>query len=409
VKRQLSGAVVAVIIVTTGALASACDVTPPAASANGTPISTGTLNTQLHTLATTAAGGCLLQLQNAQLTPLSAVGAGGTGTYTMAFADSVLNNQVGDLLAEQYATSNGITLSSTDLTAAQSDLKSTLGGEISAEVQQASSSGTESFCQDTSGASITGAQILAGLPAKVRDAQIRNEAVDEKLLARGADLSDQAVAAYYAANQPLFTAACVSVIATDTQAHANQLIAQLNGGASFATVAQASSLDSQTAANGGSLGCNYTQARVEQALQQQSITVGKPIAPVQDTSTGQWIIYEVTNQTVEPLSAAAPVVRRELLQATANVTRVSKEIVAFARHSDVTIDPRYGTWKALAVVAPVAPPEQYLLAAASGDLADRKGSSLNLNGLGSTGSSGSSGSAGSSGTSTTTTTTTGGN
>src|SRR6202011_2417647 len=131
----------------------------------------------------------------------------------------------------------------------------------------------------------------------------------------------------------LFTAVCVSRIATDTQAHANQLIAQLNSGTSFADVAKASSLDSQTASNGGALGCNYTKARVEQALQ-QSVTAGKPIAPIQDTSSGQWLIYEVTSQTVEPLSAAASVVRQELLQATPNVTRVSKEIVGFGRRSN---------------------------------------------------------------------------
>jgi hypothetical protein len=162
----------------------------------------------------------------------------------------------------------------------------------------------------------------------------------------------------------------------------------LNGGAAFADVARASSLDPQTAANGGALGCNYTKARVEQALRQPSIAVGKPLAAIQDSGTGQWIIYEVTNEAVEPLSTAAPVARRELLQATANVTRVSREIVAFARHSDVSIDPRYGTWKSLVVVAPVAPPEQYLLAAASGDPA--AGSSGNLKGLpaGRTGSTG---------------------
>ncbi|HEV3130923.1 MAG TPA: peptidylprolyl isomerase [Acidimicrobiales bacterium] len=388
-KRQLPGAVAAAIVIAVGVLATACDVTPPAASANGTPISTGTLNTQLHALQATAAGGCLLQLQNAQLTTLSAVGAGGTGTFTMAFADSVLNNQVGDLLAEQYATSKGITVSTSDLKTATSDFESTLDGEISAEVQQAGSAGTTSSCQDANGATIAGAQLLSGLPDQVRTAQIRNEAVDEKLLARGANLSDSAVAAYYGANQSLFTAECVSVIATDTQAHANQLIAQLNGGAAFADVAKASSLDPQTAANGGALGCNYTKARVEQALRQSSIAVGKPLTAIQDPGTGQWIIYEVTNEAVEPLSAAAPVARRELLQATANVTRVSREIVAFARHSDVSIDPRYGTWKSLVVVAPVAPPEQYLLAAASGDPAGT-GSSGNLNGLhaGRTGSTG---------------------
>ncbi len=393
-KRQRPGALVIVSILALGVVASACDVTSPAASANGTPISTGTLNTQLKILDTTAAGGCLLQLQNAQLTQLSAVGAGGSGTYTTAFAGAVLKNQVGDLLAAQYAASKGLTVSSRDLTTATSDLVATLNGEINAEVQQASSSGAASSCQQPTGASITGATLLSGLPQPVRTVQIRNEAVDEKLLAAGADLSNRAVFAYYAANPALFTAVCVSRIATDTQAHANQLIAQLNGGAAFADVAKANSIDTQTAANGGALGCNFTEATVEQALQLKSIAVGKPIAPLQ-TNAGQWVIYEVTNQQVEPLSAAAPVVRRELLQTTGNVTRVRNGIVGFARHSNVSIDPRYGTWNGLNIVAPVAPPEQYLLAAASGDPTDSTGSSLNLNGLGSGGSTGTPGSSGS--------------
>ena len=68
VKRQLPAAVVALVVGRLRrSLASACDVTPPAASANGSTISTASLNTQLQTLQTTAAGGCLLQLENAQL------------------------------------------------------------------------------------------------------------------------------------------------------------------------------------------------------------------------------------------------------------------------------------------------------------------------------------------------------
>ena len=365
-QRQLTGAVVAIAVVATGVLTSACDITPPAASANGATISTSALNTQLRTLETTTAGGCLLQLQNPQLASSSGQGTGGPGTYSMTFTNAVLNNQVGDLLAEQFAASKGITPSSSDLATAKSNLQATLNGEISAAVQQASASGALSFCQDASGAAISGTTLLGDLPSSVASAQIRNQAVDEKLLARGADLSPAAVAAYYNANLAQFTTACVSLIATDTQAHANQLIAQINGGASFAAVAQANSLDSRTAANGGALGCTYTEAQVEQALQVQSVTAGQPIAPVQDSTTGQWIIYEVTSQAVAPLSAASPLARRELLQSTANVNRVSREIVAFARTSDVSVDPQYGTWDRLTVVPPVAPPSRYLLGAVSG-------------------------------------------
>jgi hypothetical protein len=142
VKRQLSGAAAAIAIVAAGVLASACDITPPAATANGATISTATLNTQLQTLETTTAGGCLLQLENAQLAATSGEGAGGPGTFSMTFANTVLNSQVGALLAGQYAASKGITVTSADLATAETDYQSTLSGEINAAVQQASSSGT---------------------------------------------------------------------------------------------------------------------------------------------------------------------------------------------------------------------------------------------------------------------------
>ena len=364
-KRQLSGAVLALLIAS-GALVSACNVGPPAATANGTDISTASLNNQLRTLESTQYGGCLLQLENPQLSATSAQGAGGPGTYTTAFAGAVLESQVGQLLAEQFAMSKGITVSSSDLATAKTDFQSTLDGEISAAVQQATVGGSTSFCESPTGASFSGKELLANLPPSVTQAQIRNQAFDEKLLADGADLSNTAIFGYYAANKDEFTADCVSQIVTKSQAAADQVVAQINGGASFADVAKSSSIDASTAASGGALGCSYTQAGVEQALQQQTVPVGRPIASGENSGTGEWFVYEVTSQSLEPLSAARPVVRRELLQGTANVDRVSREIIAFAHRSDVSVNPQYGTWNHLNVVPPVAPPPQFLLSAVSG-------------------------------------------
>jgi parvulin-like peptidyl-prolyl isomerase len=389
VKRQLTGAVAALAILATGALATACDATPPAASTDGASISRGALNSQLANLQNSVAGACLLQLESSQLQSISGQGSGGSGTYQMAFAVAVLDNDVENLLAEQYAASLGMTVTSADLSKAKSSFESTLSGEISAAVTEAEEAGTVSYCQDASGSGITGAELLSALPESVQAAQIRNQAVDQLLLARGADLSSQAISSYYAKNQPLFTADCVSVIATDTQAHANQLIAQLNAGASFAAVAKANSQDTTTASNGGSLGCQYTEARVESALSQSSITVGKPIGPTQDSSSGKWIIYEVISQTVEPLSETTGIVKQELLQTTANVTRVSKEIVSFAKKANVSVDPQYGTWKRLTIMAPVAPPSQYLLAAVGGTSSTTSKSPLASLGSGATSGSGS--------------------
>ena len=347
-----------------GVLATACNALPTAATVNGTTVSVASLNTQLQAFDTTQAGQCLLEAETGQT--VQTQGAGGAGTFNMAFADSILQNRIGDALAAQLAASKGLTVTASDLANAGNTFEATLDGEISATANQAAQSGTASYCVSAAGQALTGAQVVSGLPTAVRDQLIANNAVDQQLLADGAVITSGQMQAYYAANKALFTADCVSVIVTDTQAHAQEYLAQIKGGASFATVAKASSLDTQTAPSGGALGCSNTESQVEQALGLTSVAVGAPIGPLQDPSTGAWELFEVTSQTVEPLSAAAGVIHQELLQSTANGNRVAKEIVVFARRSTVSVDPRYGTWQGHVVVAPVAPPERFLLAAAVG-------------------------------------------
>ncbi len=146
VKRLVPGTATVLVVLAAGLAVSACNVVPYAASANGTTISVNDLNGELHTLQSTAAGACLEEVQSPTATP-PGEGAGGPGTYSMAYADGVLDNQLAGLLASQYASSKGITLSSSDLATAKTDLESTLDGAISTEVQQAGTSGTSSSCQ----------------------------------------------------------------------------------------------------------------------------------------------------------------------------------------------------------------------------------------------------------------------
>jgi hypothetical protein len=356
----------AAALVTAAALGSACGLTPSAANANGVTISVSSLNSDLQTLGTTPAGECLLQLESPQAAAAGGQGAGGSGTYTAAYAATVLDSQVGEVLAQQYAGSKGLHVSAAELAAAKSDLASTLDGEIQQALQQSASSGSVSSCENADGSPMTGTQLLSGLPTGLATTQVLAQAYDEKLLADGADLSPKAVLTYYGANKPAFTVDCLSRIVTSSQADANKIVGELDFGASFAALAKSSSIDTRTAASGGSLGCNYSQAQVEQELQQQNISVGHPLTPLQDPQSGQWFVYEVTNQTLEPLAQATALVKRELLQSTANVNRVSAEIIAYAHRSDVSIDPRYGTWSGLTVVPPVAPPPRYLLSTAAG-------------------------------------------
>jgi PPIC-type PPIASE domain len=155
------------------------------------------------------------------------------------------------------------------------------------------------------------------------------------------------------------------------------LVAQINGGASFASVAKANSLDQTSAANGGALGCNFTVASVEQELQVPSLTVGALVGPVQEAASGAWVIFEVTGEVTQSLAAATPTIRQDLLRTTANQTRVANQVKRFARHSDISVDPRYGTWTVARIVPPPGPRPADLLAAAlsSGTKSSGSGSS----------------------------------
>ncbi len=370
-KRTLSGLAAAFVVLAAGSVVSACRVTPTAATANGDSIAVSTLNSRLSALNGTAAGQCLLQLEYPQLAASSVEGAG-SGTWLTSFASTILSGQVESLLAIQYGASKGITVGAADLAAAQSEYESTLNGAISADVQQSTAAGAASACQGPDGTALTGRALLDALPAGVRTADVRSQAVDDKLLARGADLSNSAVLAYYLANRPQFAVDCVSQIITGTQAQAEQIMSQLGSGADFASLARSNSIDTQTAATGGQLGCRFTAAQVEQDLQVTAITVGSPLTPVQ-TSGGQWAVYEVTSQTAEPVTAVASVIRSELLHSTPNVQRIDTELAAFARRSEIAVNPQYGTWRGLTVVTPPTPAPRYLLPGASASLATAAG------------------------------------
>jgi PPIC-type PPIASE domain len=361
VKRFLS---LSITLLVAGGLASSCGLSAPAARVNGTDIAVSAFDHQLSTYESTGSGACLLEAETGQTGTTQ--GTGGQGTFDMAFADQILQNLVGDVLAAQLAASKGLTVTSANLSTAKQHFAATLDGEISAAIQTDSQNGVQSNCLSANGQPVTGALVLSGLPGNIQTGLVHNDAVDEKLLADGADLSDAAVLAYYQANQAPFTDDCVSAIATDTQAHATQYVAQINGGASFAAVAKANSLDSQSAAKGGALGCTASDAQLAARLQLQSVPVNTPIGPLQDSSNGAWVIFEVTSKSVVALSDASSVIKQALLQTTANGDRVAKQIVAFAKRVDVSIDPHYGTWSGHVLLAPVAPPAKFLLAAVSG-------------------------------------------
>jgi hypothetical protein len=280
-------------------------------------------------------------------------------SYPTAFAGRLLGNDVGNLVAAQFAAVHGVHLTGPDLATAQNNYTSAIDGGITSLNQQATAAGSVSPCQKADGSAVSGQELLSTLPASVRNAEVANQAVDNRLLARGADLSNAAVLRFYVTNPSLFVIDCVSDIATTTQAEADTIVSQLKAGKSFAALATASSVDAQTAANGGQLGCNFTESRVLSALQVPSVTVGQPVTPIQ-TSGGTWVVYEVTSKSVVPVGQAASVIRDDLLHTSANTNRVTAELLGFVHRSSISVNPQYGTWTGVQITPPPSPPVRYL-------------------------------------------------
>jgi hypothetical protein len=360
VKRIPATLVAVAAVLGTGIATSACNVTPVAATVNSATISVSSLNAELNSLNQSKAGQCLLSLKFPESLSLTAVGAGGAGTYETGFASTVLGSSVYNLLATQYAAAHGISLSAADVSAAKSNYESTLDGAIKSQLEQDSSIGGTPSCVDAAGNALTGKEVLAGLPAGVQSTEVANQAIEELLLARGADLSDAAILNYYAANTSTFTEDCVGVIVVADQATADTVYNKLKAGTDFATLAKSTSTDTTTAPNGGQLGCNFPESQILTALQVTAVTVGTPVTP-EETQSGSWEVFQVTSRTVLPVTDVTSEIEQLLLETTANRNRVSAEVLAFAKTSSVQINAQYGTWTRAQIEPPASPATRYLL------------------------------------------------
>jgi foldase protein PrsA len=149
---------------------------------------------------------------------------------------------------------------------------------------------------------------------------------------------------YFAKHKADFQTACVSHILVTTESRSDaaakqeieQIKAQLDGGADFATLAKAKSEDTGSKDAGGDLGCKpggQYVAEFEKAVSNQP--VGKVGDPVK-TEFGYHLILVKSR----PAATLADV-RQEVGQAAFNAFLLD---LTCGKASKVSVDPRYGSW-----------------------------------------------------------------
>jgi hypothetical protein len=181
--------------------------------------------------------------------------------------------------------------------------------------------------------------------------QVRQAEEDalNKVLPQPPPVNAAAVQQFYNANpQDFISNECVSHILVATQADANAVAAKLAGGADFATVAAASSIDTATAGKGGDLGCQApgtgtNPVEQDQTWVQASSTapLGRVSAPTQISSG--WDIFKVTSRTQQPLDATVTQEIQAQLQQQ-QTSAISQFFQQASATLKVTINPEYGSW-----------------------------------------------------------------
>ena len=377
-QRSVLAIVSAIVVTAAVAIGIAYAVPSNAAVVNGAGLSTSVVQSDLDAMANNSAYLCYLNasalVRSNGTSGLSSVKGATPGTYSSNFVTLWMNQEITRTLLEQKASSAGIPEPSTaDLAQARTDLMSSIDSTL------AQVSGSQYQCPVTSQA------ILGGMPKGFVDRQVAAQALSEAFLAHSAGISitPDAVRAYYDANTAKFDKICVSGILVSSKATAESLKAQLAAGADFTTLATQNSIDAQSKAQGGAIGCfDPTSSQYQSVLTDVgTLKIGQVTDPLASQG-GAYVLLTVTQRTTTPFTSLGAIVRRTMVAQAA--TKSSAAISRLLHFAQVSVNPRFGTWTATAASAGLVPP-------ASPPAASIPNAAANLPGGTSTSSSGASG------------------
>ena len=348
-KRLLSLTLVAALAVT----ASACNVSPVAATVDGQQITQSQLNQAMAIVMDSAAADCSIEMQGQQLSNPNGVG---TSSATALFAGEELQTLVNNELISFDLAKRHVAVTSDDIAAGRQDFLVALANQNGSAPQN---------CP-------TGQQLYDALPATFAQQQVQSFAEIDLLLATmaGISIGPSALQAYYSAHQSAFAETCLSAIVVSSQAQANSIRAAVVAGSSFATEAQQNSLDQTTAPQGGAIGCPADSAIATNSAVSQQLTglginqVSQPFEQQNSDGSTSWVLLEVTGRTVQAYSQVTSQIRNDLLSPHSSL--LQPEAQRLLSSANVTVDPRYGQWQgAKGISAPVPPPMRFVLSPAA--------------------------------------------
>jgi len=327
-----------------------------AATLGGASLSNASFQSELKTVSASTPYLCYLNAaalgKSNGRSGLGPVYASNSNGWATTFASSLLGQRVVDGVIGQWAEEHP-----NDLVVSKAQAASDLVASMDAAI--ATVAGSSYACQ------YTGTQTLETMPTDFIERQINAEQASESFLVThgGIGLDATSLENYYHRNPSQFDTICVSGILVSSQSQAGVLRTQALNGASFAALASAHSLDSNSAAKGGALGCFGPASSSYGAVEAdfRGTGLGGITQPL-PASQGTYVILKMTSRSTSSYASVTAQVRQAVLSADGVAAKVAAR--ALFMTTPVSINPAYGSWKVSAavngVVVPVLPPTNWI-------------------------------------------------
>ena len=316
---------IAALVLCTLAFGAACSgsTSTPAATVNGTAIPTRDLVDELNAIEANPDFINALQSGGAAGGGLTVVGST-AGSFDAAFVSQVLLRQLDYSLIHAELAKRRNVIDDACRVQAQNDVKLNLGNSDAT----------------------VGEKLFNKFPKSYQDVLVQRDA---DVIALEAVLSGQTcgqgpdAAGYYNTHPDDFTKLCISLIAVNDQATADTVLAQARGGADFATLARQVSVDAQTKANGGDVGCRLpSEFNPTVAALLQAGKTGDVLDPIPG-NTGVSIV-KITDRQLAPLSEVQT--QAEELASSNSRQAFSTWLRQARTDAKISVDQRYGTFNA---------------------------------------------------------------
>ncbi len=335
--------------------AAGCDLSPDAATVNGTTISQSELQDQLAAISGSSVARCALSIEDAQSGgTLPTMKGTGQATVTTRFAAFSLNGLVAQTLEQGALAQRHVPVTAADVAAARKDYL--------AQLEVAST-------QVASPCNLTGTALVNRLPKSFVDSQAVALAAQEKLeeVVGHVDVSPGAVRAYYNSHLSEVTQLCLNFIIATSQATAQTIHDAIAAGTTFAAASKGPGADANSPPNGagpcvfpndvaaqlGSATATVVEGLADgQLAPPQAVSVPNQITGVNQTI---WIVISVRAHQVVPFALTESGLRQEILAK--GGPSFSAALGRVVRNARVELDPRYGTWSPTHGVAAPTPPK----------------------------------------------------